>query len=134
MLPESESYIDTVDAVVLAAREGQAQGLVKVKDLPALEQANEAARRLDARGLTEVEKALAGAMGQDGVALARHLGPSVGRDLKLIAEYLEETERWIESGISDAEIDPGAKIDIDEAIDGQVTRWLNILSNGEEDD
>ena len=134
LLPESESYIDTVDAVVLAAREGQAQGLVKVKDLPALEQANEAARRLDARGLTEVEKALAGAMGQDGVALARHLGPSVGRDLKLIAEYLEETERWIESGISDAEIDPGAKIDIDEAIDGQVTRWLNILSNGEEDD
>lgn len=130
LLPESESYIDTVDAVVLAAREGQAQGLVKVKDLVALEQANEAARRLDARGVPEVEKALAGASGQRGVALARHLGPSVGKDLKLIAEYLEESERWVESGISDAEIDPGAKIDIDEAIDSQVTRWLNIISNG----
>lgn len=134
LLPESESYIDTVDAVVLAAREGQAQGLVKVKDLPALEQTNEAARRLDARGVPEVEKVLASGAGQSGVTLARQLGPSAGKDLKSIADYLEETERWVESGISDAEIDPGAKIDIDEAIDSQVARWLNILSNGAESD
>lgn len=134
LLPESESLGDTVDAVVLAAREGQAQGLVKVKDLAVLDQTNELARHLDARGVIEVERVLAGASGKSGVALAALLGPPVGKDLKRIAEYLEDTERWVESGINDAEIDSGTTIDIDEAIDSRVIRWIKIVMNGEEDD
>lgn len=134
LLPESESYVDTVDAVVLAAREGQAQGLVKVKDLPALEQTNDAARRFDARAVPEVEKVLMGAAGQTGVSLARLLGAPVGKDLKRIAEYLEDSERWVESGISDAEIDSGTKIDIDEAIETQINRWISIVMNGADDE
>ncbi len=134
LLPESDSYVDTVDAVVQAAREGQAQGLVKVKDLAALELANDAARRLDARGVPEVEKLLLGASGRSGVLLARMLGAPVGKDLKRIAEYLEESEGWVESGISDAEIDSGAQIDIDEAIETQVNRWIRIVTDGAYDE
>lgn len=134
LLPESESFIDTVDAVVLAAREGQAQGLVKVKDLHALEQANDAARLLDTRAVPSVEKVLRGASDQSGISRARLLGPPVGSDLKRIAEFLEESERWVESGISDAEIDPGTKIDIDEAIETQVNRWITIVTNGGADE
>lgn len=130
LLPESESYVDTVDAVVLAAREGQSQGLVKVVDLAALDETNDSARRLDARGVPEVEKVLTDAAGTSGVTLARLLGPTVGKDLKSIAQYLEDTERWVESGISDAEIDSGTKIDIDEAIDNQVIRWIKIVTTG----
>ena len=126
LLPASESYTETVDAIAHAASEGQSQGLVKVKDLAALQQANESARNFDSRGLAEVEKVLGNASGLGGIALARALGPNAGKDLMGITKYLENSEKWIESGISDAEIDSGIETDIDEAIEAQVSRWLRI--------
>ncbi len=134
LLPPSESYVDTVDAVVLAAREGQAQGLVKVRDLVALERSNDEARGFDSRAVPEVEKILESTSGQSGIALARVVGATVGADLKRIADYLEESERWVESGISDAEIDSGTKVDIDEAIERQISRWMSIVTNGAVDE
>lgn len=126
--------MDTVDAVVLAAREGQAQGLVKVRDLVALERSNDEARGFDSRAVPEVEKILESTSGQSGIALARVVGATVGADLKRIADYLEESERWVESGISDAEIDSGTKVDIDEAIERQISRWMSIVTNGAVDE
>lgn len=130
LLPEAVSYVDTVDAVILAAREGQAQGRVKVKDLQGLVRTNELARDYEARCIVDVERILANTLDQDGVALARLIGQPAGRDLARIVEYLEDTERWIESGISDAEIDTGVKVDIDDAIESQVMRWIGIVEGG----
>lgn len=130
-MPMSNSYIETVDAIAAAVAEGQAQGLVPVADLRALEERNRAARDLEQRCITDVERVIASAASVTGDDLARTVGPPIGTDLKAIAEFLDYSANWIAAGIARAEATGGTVADVDALIEDAVNTWFEVL--GEDD-
>ncbi|MGI5216890.1 protein DpdH [Nocardia sp. CA-290969] len=130
LLPPGESYVETVDAVSRAADEASGQGLVPVQNLSALATRNSNARGFNDRVIARVEKALANSEGLSGYDLACAVGTDVGSDLTKIVIFLEDSAKWVESGIRIGEVDQGSSIDIDDAINEQVVRWLAMV--GEE--
>ncbi|MEU1427339.1 protein DpdH [Nocardia sp. NPDC005746] len=130
LLPPGESYVETVDAVSRAAEEASGQGLVPVQNLSALAATNAGARGFNDRVIARVEKALTNSEGRSGYDLACVVGSEVGSDLTKIVDFLEDSAKWIELGIRNGEVDQGAAIDIDVAIDEQVVRWLTMAGEG----
>ncbi|MGY5309127.1 protein DpdH [Nocardia gipuzkoensis] len=127
LLQPGDSYLETVDAVKRAAEEAQGQGLVMVQNLSNLAAMNANARGFNDRVIARVEKTLENSEGLSGYDLACVVGTDVGRDLTKIVTFLEESAKWIEAGIRNAEVDQGSAIDIDVAIDEQVVRWLKMV-------
>ncbi|MEU1959674.1 protein DpdH [Nocardia sp. NPDC019304] len=127
LLQPGDSYVETVDAVKRAAEEAQGQGLVMVQNLSNLAAMNANARGFNDRVIARVEKTLENSEGLSGYDLACVVGTDVGSDLTKIVTFLEESAKWIEAGIRNAEVDQGSAIDIDVAIDEQVVRWLEMV-------
>ncbi len=121
------SLPDTVDAIESAVRDGQSEGLVLVSDLHGLAARNAAARALDAKSITDVEKLLAAAPTTTGVELDRVVGATAGADLQAIADYLDYSARWITAGIAQAESGGGMTADVDELLQAVIAEWLEIV-------
>lgn len=130
-VPEGSSYLDTVDAIVAAVRDGQAQGLVRVPNLQVLESKNQAARTLDQRSVADVERVIAATAGASGGDLAGAVGAVIGGDLQAIADYLEYSAGWVTAGIAQAENSGGTVADVDALIDDAIAVWLKVV--GEDD-
>lgn len=121
------SFIDTVDAIEAAVRDGQTEGLVMVADLAGLAARNSAARNLDATSLSQVEKLLTAAASSSGIDLARLVGTTAGTDLQGIAEYLEFSARWVAAGLRQAESSGGAAADVDEMLESVLADWFDVV-------
>lgn len=126
-LPESVTFTETVDAVLEAVKNGQDLGLVPVSNLQDLEALNAEARNWDSKCVREVERLVSSAEGTTGIAALSMLGSVVGSDLPRIADYLESTSRWVESGIRAAEIDGGATADVDSQLAATINAWFELL-------
>ncbi|MBF6414622.1 protein DpdH [Nocardia cyriacigeorgica] len=127
LLPPGVSYVETVDAVCRAADAASGLGLVPVQNLSALATTNSNARNFDDRVVARVEKVLANSEDQSGYGLACAVGTDVGSGLTKIVGFLEESARWVELGIQNGEVDQGSAIEIDDAINEQVVRWLAMV-------
>jgi hypothetical protein len=133
-VPAGASLTDTIEAVGAARRDGQPQGLVLVSNLQDLESRDAAARLLDAKGITEVEKLLGEANGATGMDLQRIVGTVAGVDLKNIVEYLEYSSGWISTGIAQAEQGTPVAADVDEQLNEAIAYWLTIVGQGDSDE
>jgi hypothetical protein len=133
-VPIGVSYVETVDAITAATREGKDQGLVMVQDLSTLMDDNEAARDWDFDGFVLVEKLVERAQTEAGLALLSTVGTSAGVDVAKIANYLESSAHWVDAGVRSAEMSGGAKSDLDQEISDRVERWHEIIRDGGSDD
>lgn len=133
-LPGGVSLSETVDAISDATNAGQSHGYVKVRDDLAIVHArNEAARSLDAAAITTVEKLVESAKAQSGLQQLSTLGTVAGADLPALADYLEYSARWIESGLAAAESGTGEAADVDEQLKETVRTWFEIVKESESD-
>lgn len=131
-LPVGASYSETVDAIADATKAGQSHGFVKVHDdLSAVTARNDAARTWDSAAITAVERLLESARTQSGLQRLSTLGTVAGTDLPAIANYLEYSSRWVESGIASAESGTGTVADIDEQLKATVLNWFEIVEEPE---
>ncbi len=126
-LPEEATFTETLEAIDGAVRNGQDQGLVRVNDLKALEEANESARAYDPRSILEVERLLAGLQDQSGLGQLTSIGAVIGTDLPAIADFLEVSSQWIDAGILYAESDSGSVADIDSQIAQTIATWFSLV-------
>ncbi|WP_335335648.1 protein DpdH [Mycolicibacterium neoaurum] len=131
-LPIGASYNETVDAIADATKAGQSHGFVRVReDLAAVTALNDSARSWDAAAVATVEKLLESAVAQSGLQQLITLGTVAGADLPTIADYLEYSSRWIESGIASAESDTGTAADVDEQLKEIVLKWFETVKESE---
>lgn len=131
-LPGGVSLSETVDAISDATNAGQSHGYVKVReDLATVHARNEAARSLDAAAITTVEKLVESAKTQSGLQQLSTLGTVAGADLPALADYLEYSARWIESGLAAAESGTGTAADVDEQLKETVRTWFEIVKESE---
>ncbi len=128
------SLSETVDAIDSAVREGQAQGLVLVSDLASLSARNTAARSLDSRSITEVERLLAAVSTLDDANLYKITGVTVGGDLQAITDYLEFSSQWVTAGVSQADSSGGQAADIDDLMNEAIASWLAVVEGVEVDE
>jgi hypothetical protein len=126
-LPVGVTLSETVDAITEATKAGQSHGFVKVPDLAVLIGRNDTARSWDHAAITTVERLLDTAKAQSGLPLLSALGTVAGADLPAIANYLDDSSRWIEAGITSAEADTGTVADVDEQLKETIRTWLEIV-------
>lgn len=131
-LPEGVTLTETVDAIVDAVKAGQGHGLVKVPNLQALSELNEAARSWDAGSITAVDRLLARAKTEAGTSLLNTVGTVAGVDLPEIASYLESSAQWIEAGIQDGESNTGTVADIDAQLEETIKSWFEIVEGADD--
>jgi hypothetical protein len=130
-LPSGVSLSETVDAISDATKAGQSHGFVRVSDLAIVHARNEAARAWDDAAITTVEKLVESANAQSGLAQLSTLGTVAGADLPAIADYLDDSARWIESGIAAAESGTGTAADVDEQLKETVRTWFATVKESE---
>lgn len=130
-LPPDVKYIQTLDDIAEAVKNGQDQGLVKVGDLGALQKSNSEARDWDAAEVNRVERLLAGLESQSEMEKLGRLGTVAGADLPQIATFLESSSRWIEAGIRTAEIDGGSVADVDSQLEQTLQSWLEMVKESD---
>lgn len=126
-VPQGTSYSETVDALIETSKVGADVGLVKVNNLPALAETNDAARALDASSIAAVEKVLAAADAAEGEARLSLVGSEVGADLDRIVTFLEASASWVDAGLAQAEAEGDVATDLDANLQEAVDRWLDIL-------
>jgi hypothetical protein len=125
------SLSETVDAISDATKAGQSHGYVRVSDLAIVHAQNDAARAWDAAAITTVEKLVESAKTQSGLQQFSTLGTVAGADLPAIADYLDDSARWIESGIAAAESGTGTAGDVDEQLKETVRTWFETVKESE---
>lgn len=126
-VPQGTSYPETVDALIETSKVGADVGLVKVNNLAALADANDAARALDASSIATVEKVLAAADAAEGEARLSLVGSEVGADLDQIVTFLETSASWVEAGLTQAEAEGDVATDLDANLQAAVDMWLAVL-------
>lgn len=129
-LPEGTTWIETVDAITDAIRVGKDLGFVRVANLAAVAELNEAARSWNAASIVDVERLLSGVdAATSPEALSRVVGVQVGNDLPRITEYLQSSAQWIDAGLRLAE-DPGdSPSDIATRLEATTRRWSEIVED-----
>ena len=130
-LPDGVSLRETVEAISDATKAGQSHGYVRVSDLAIVHAQNEAALAWDAAAITTVEKLVEAAKAQSGLQKFITLGTVAGADLPAIADYLDDSARWIESGIAAAESGPATAGDVDEQLKVTVQTWFDTVKEPE---
>lgn len=126
-LPQGTSYPETVDALIETCKVGADVGLVKVNNLPALADTNDAARVLDGSSIATMEKVLAAADAAEGEALLSLVGSEVGADLSRIVDFLEASASWVGAGLAQAEAEGDVATDLDGNLQEAVDKWLEVL-------
>lgn len=126
-IPQGTSYSETVDALIETTKVGADVGLIKVKDLSALAQENDAARALDGSSIAAVEKVLAAAESAEGEARLSLIGSEVGADLDQIVAFLETSASWVDAGLAQAGAEGDVATDLDASLQTAADRWLDIL-------
>ena len=98
--PAGHELPETVDALIETTKVGADVGLVKVNNLPALADANDAARAFDQSSIAAVEKMLAAADAAAGEERLSLVGSEVGADLDRIVAFLEASAPWVDAGLA----------------------------------
>lgn len=130
-VPAGESFLETVDAIGAAARDGRESGLVPVPDLGKVERDNDAARQLDFSSITRIEKLLQASASDLGLATLTAVGTDTGPDVAVIAKYLDDSARWIGEGLDMAEAkNRGSAVDIDMEITRVIEQWFTTVNGG----
>lgn len=130
-LPVGTSYLDTVDAIAAATRDGKDSGLVMARDLRRVEELNETARQWDASGIAMMERLAERATDQHGHALFSIVGTDTGSDSTLIADYLDESAAWIDAGLRLAESRASVQaLDLDKEIEHVLDKWFMVSQGG----
>jgi hypothetical protein len=130
-LPRGVSLGETVDAISDATKAGQSHGFVRVGDLAIVHAANEAARAWDDAAITTVEKLVESFKTQSGLERLSTLGTVAGADLPAIADYLDDSAQWIESGIAAAQSGTETAADVDEQLKETVRTWFATVGEPE---
>lgn len=132
LVPDGVSFVETVDAVSAAAKDGRESGYVPVSDLGKLDRDNANARQLEFAAVSRVEKLLQSSQSASGLDLLAIVGTDTGPHISPITQYLENSARWIEDGLSVAEAkNRGISVDIDLEIARVVDLWTAIVSEEE---
>ena len=126
-VPQGTSFSETVDALTETSKVGADVGLVKVNNLPALAEINDAARTLNASSIAAIEKVLAATTAADGEARLFMVGSEVGADLARIANFLESSASWVDAGLAQAQAEGDVATDLDANLQEIVDRWLDTL-------
>ncbi|RYF57177.1 MAG: hypothetical protein EOO27_16290 [Comamonadaceae bacterium] len=127
-VPAGTSYLETVDALIETTKVGAEVGLVKVNNLPALGDSNDAAKALDGSSIAAVEKVLALADEATGGARLALVGSDVGTDLDKIVAFLEASASWVGVGLDQAAAEGDVATDLDASVQQAVDAWLGILN------
>lgn len=134
-LPSGVSLSETIDAVSEATRTGQSHGYVMVRDnLDAVHARNVTARSWDQTAISTVTRLVESAKTERGLLRLNAVGTDSGADLPAIADYLDDSARWIEAGIASAEADTGTAADIDEQLADTITMWFKTIKESESHD
>jgi len=128
------SLAETLDAIVSAVRDGQPQGLVRVRNLQELEDRNTAARALAGTSVADVERALKAARSVEGTNRHRRVGAVVGGDLQALADYFDYTDGWVTAGIEQAQSGGEETANVDELLDETLREWKLAIRQDEERD
>jgi hypothetical protein len=132
LVPDGVSFIETVDAVSAAAKDGRESGYVPVADLGKLDRSNADARQLEFSAVSRVEKLLQVSRQASGLDLLAAAGTDMGPHIAPITQYLEDSTTWVEGGLSVAEAkNRGTAIDIDLEIARVVDFWSAVVSEEE---
>lgn len=130
-LPAGVSYLDTVDAIAAATRDGKDSGLVMARDLRRVEELNETARQWDASGIAMIERLMERTKDQRGLALFSIVGTDTGSNTMLIADYLDESAAWVDAGLRLAESRASVQaLDLDKEIEHVLDKWFTISQAG----
>lgn len=129
-LPQGTTWIETVDAIADAVRVGKELGFVRVPNLAAVAELNEAARTWNATGVVDVERLLGSVDASTSPeALSRVVGVQVGADLPRIADYLQSSAQWIDAGLRLAEGPGDSPSDITTRLEATARRWSEIVED-----
>lgn len=129
-LPEGTTWLETVDAITDAVRVGKDRGFVRVANLAAVTELNEAARTWNATCIADVERLLNSvetSMSPEG--LSRVVGIEAGKGLPRLADYLQSSAQWIGAGLRLAEQPGDSPSDITTRLEATVRRWSEIVED-----